>query len=69
MWNIFFALFLGSTFLAGATENNSVWFILLNVATLICAAGVVITHEKQKEKIETLENKIEKLEKLVGEDK
>ena len=69
MWYIFFTLFLSSTFLAGATENNSVWFIFLNVATVICAAGVMITHEKQKEKIETLENKIEKLEELVGDNK
>lgn len=66
MWNMLFALSLSGVFITAATENNSVWFILFNIATHICVAGVVITHEKQKEKIENLEKK---LEELVGEDK
>lgn len=66
MWNMLFALSLSGVFITAATENNSVWFILFKIATYICVAGVVITHEKQKEKIENLEKK---LEELVGEDK
>lgn len=68
MWNIFFALFLNGVIISAVT-NDSVWHVIFNIAMYICIAGVIITHEKQKEKIETLENKIEKLEELVGDNK
>lgn len=66
MWNIFFALCLNGVIISAVT-NNSVWCIIFNIAMYICIAGVIITHEKQKEKIKTLEEKVKQLEKLVGE--
>ena len=66
MWNMLFTLSLSGVLITAVTENNLVWFILFSIAMHICAAGIVITHEEQKEKIKNLEKKLEKLE---GKDK
>ena len=58
MWNVFFTLSLCGVIISAATKGNSFWFIFFNVAMYICVAGVVLTHEKQKEKIENLEKRL-----------
>jgi hypothetical protein len=52
--------------ISATTPNNKIWFLIFFVFMMICVVGQLITKEKQKERIEKLEKKIEE---LVGEDK
>ena len=67
MWNIFFTMLFSVLTISVVTDQNATCFILLFIGLFICVAGIVITHDEQKEKIKTLEKKIERLEKFVGE--
>lgn len=72
MWNIIFtALF--SMVAAGLFNNAPIgWKIMFFILVFIAQVMLIRndwSQEKLQDQIKTLENKIEKLEKLVGEDK
>lgn len=64
MWNMFFTMLFSAVIISSVTDQNTTCSILCLIGLFISLCGVIITEEKQKEKIETLEKK---LNELVGE--
>ena len=66
MWSVFFTITFSGSLITMICEASVFWRVIFAIATYLCCAMTVITEQKSKEKIECLENKIEK---MVGEDK
>ena len=66
MWSIFFTMAFSGMMLCAMTPNNKTWFIIFFVSMMICIVGQLITKNKENDRIEELEKKIEE---MVGEDK